>query len=224
MSASLAVLAGCTTSPSPTPPTAPVPGGGACTFSIAITQATFDAVGGTGSGTVTTDPACRWTVSAGGQPWIRIDAPRTFVGSATIPLAIEPNRSFTGRSGVVEIHDDRGAARAVQEVAQRAAGCLYSIEPTTVSRDWLGTSDGSDVGILPVRVHAEPSECRWTATATVPWLFFLHYNPSTGTGDATINVSIGWNSNPATRTGELVIAGLSGVNPDARLVVTQTGR
>jgi len=184
----------------------------------------FNASGGNAFATISTQPNCRWTASGGGSTWIDVDRLQTFAGSATIPLAIEPNRSFSERSGVIEIQGEGGRARATQNVTQRGAGCLYSIDPPALTRTWLGTSDGSDVGAFQAHVHAEPADCRWTVTPTVPWMYLTLFSRPDGTGDATIYVAILWNSAPSPRLGELVVAGLSGVNPDAHLTVTQAGR
>lgn len=224
-SVALSLAAGCTTShqtTSPTAPTSPGPDSAACTFS-AVQAPAFNASGGTGSATVTTQPNCRWTATPGTNSWIKIDGAPTFVGSATIPFAVEPNRSFTGRSGAIEIQADAGI-RATQAITQRGAGCLYSVDPQKIVRPWLGTSDGSDVGGLELRVHAEPAECRWTATPNVQWMYLTYGSRSENTGDAKIYVAVLWNSAPSERVGEVVIAGLTGVNPDARLVVKQFGR
>jgi len=228
LSVALGGVLGCTASHQTTP-TAPsdstsgTPPGEPCTFSIVETLAPFNASGGNGTTTVSTQPNCRWGVSAA-SPWISIDAARTFAGPATFPLVVDANRSFTGRSGTVEIRAVAGSARATQAVTQRGAGCLYSIDPPTLTRPWLGTSDGSDVGGFEAHVHAEPAGCRWTVTSTVPWMYPTFGSRPEGTGDATIYVAMLWNSAPSTRVGELVVAGLSGVNPDAHLVATQTGR
>ena len=213
---------GCSDPTHPTPPSTPTPST-SCDFSIALPQATFDASGGTGSLTVNTGPNCRWSTYSVNE-WIKFNPPGTVTGNAPIALAVEANRSFTGRIGVMEIRDTEGAVRAAQEVTQRGAGCLYSITPVTLAFGGYGTSDGSDVGSFQARVHAEPADCRWTVTPTVSWMWFPRFAPASGTGDATISVAVGWNSSSVTRVGDIIIAGLTGVNPDAHLVVTQTSR
>jgi hypothetical protein len=51
------------------------------------------------------------------------------------------------------------------------------------------------------------------------------YNTARGTGDSTIYVSVvDWNNGSTAKVGDVVVAGLSGVNHDAHLVVTQAGR
>ena len=57
----------------------------------------------------------------------------------------------------------------------------------------------------------------------MPWIR-IAYNTARGTGDHTSYASlVDWNKGP-TRVGEVVVAGLSGVNPDSHLIVTQTAR
>ena len=188
-----------------------------------MTETAFNASGGSGSAVITTGPACRWSLTVGDSPWIKTE-PVTFTGRAVVAVAVDPNRSFDARAGLLQIRDDKGAMSAGQMLTQRGAGCLYTIAPGRLRRDWLGTSDGSDVGAFEARIHTEPSDCRWTATSTVPWMSFPRFSQTSGTGDGHIFVSISWNSSPETRVGDIVIAGLSGVNPDGRLIVTQTGR
>lgn len=227
--AALAGVLGCTASQKSSP-TAPgdaaagaSPGSGACTVSFADAPGAFNASGGNASAIVNTPANCRWSATTGVNSWIKIGA-RTFTGPAMIPLTIEPNRSFTGRSGAIEIDAEGGGSSATQAITQRGAGCLYSVDPQKVTRPWLGTSDGSDVGALAAHVHAEPANCRWTVTSSVPWMYLTLGSRPEGTGDATIYIAVLWNSAPSPRLGEVVIAGLSGVNPDAHMTLKQSGR
>ena len=54
------------------------------------------------------------------------------------------------------------------------------------------------------------------------WHNPIHATP--GTGDASIYVTVAPNSGVSRRSGDVVIAGLSGVNPEARITVNQAGR
>lgn len=203
----------------PSTPTSPTTG---CAFSVTVADLPFNAAGGPGSIAVSTGPQCRWSAHAGGDTWLRIPL-TAVVGPGTQALSVEPNRSFSSRSGEIRIVDDNAAIPATQLVTQRGAGCLYSVEPTTLTANQLGTSDGSDVGMVQIRVHADPSDCTWTAAPDVSWMFLAPLSPRSGTGDGFVNLAIGMNSS-STRVGDLVVRGLSGLNPDAHLVVTQTGR
>lgn len=204
VSAALAAVLGCTTSHQSTAPTAPADATPAappvaCAFSIIESQSTFDASGGTGSAAVvysTELPVeCHRRRLLMDQDRSRIDIRR----ACNDPSRHRAKPSFSGRSGAIEIQAERGGAQATQGITQRGAGCLYSIDPPTLTRTWLGTSDGSDVGAFEARVHAEPADCRWTVTPTVPWMYSTWYSRPEGTGDATIDLSILWNSAPTTR-------------------------
>jgi hypothetical protein len=146
-----------------------------------------------------------------------------FLGSGTASFTLEPNPSFSGRSGTLVIMNDQGEPVATQPVTQRGAGCLYSVSPSSQTLEWFGTYDGAGDSPFHVDVHAEPADCRWTATPSVPWIRI--FQTTSGTGDGTIYVSlVQWNSQSTARVGDLVIAGLSGVNPDAHLQITQKGQ
>jgi Bacterial Ig-like domain (group 2)/Putative binding domain, N-terminal len=183
--------------------------------------AAFNAVGGTASITVATGPGCRWSVVTG-DPWIRIDGKGPMTGPMAVALSVDPNRGFNGRSGTIVVKGDTGDALATYAVSQRAASCLYSIDPAAATLSWEGTYDGAGDFPIRVRVHTEPAGCQWTATSSVPWIRIV-YDSARGSGDSIIYLSlIQWNSGPA-RTGDVTVAGLSGLNPDARVVVTQKG-
>jgi len=58
----------------------------------------------------------------------------------------------------------------------------------------------------------------------VPWIKSV-YESGSGTGDGTLYLStVVWNETSVAKIGEVVVAGLSGVNPDARVKVTQLPR
>jgi hypothetical protein len=226
-----AIVTSCARSHEPTPsgpgsvsPTSPAPPVAACSFLLQVSAVTFNASGGSASATVTTEPGCRWRPSVDSPSWIRVDNDGPLVGAAAVTLSIGPNRSSDGRSGVLTINGEKDEAPARQSVTQRGAGCLYSVDPSLVTLDWLGTSDGSDVGLMVAHVHAVPSDCRWTATPTDPWIKLdTRLNPATSTGDGKVLFSVFWNG-PTRRHGSIVISGLSGVNPDARMIITQEPR
>jgi hypothetical protein len=184
--------------------------------------AAFNAVGGAASITVATAPGCRWSIVTD-DAWISIAGKGPFTGPLALALSVDPNRGFNGRSGTVVVKGDTGDTLATYAVSQRAAGCLYSIDPAATALSWMGTYDGAGDFPIRVRVHTQPADCQWTATSSVPWIRIV-YDSARGTGDSIIYLSlIQWNSGPA-RTGDVIVAGLSGVNPDTRVVVTQNGR
>ena len=214
-----AACGGRSSSPAPTQPTTPnSPGSSTCVFA-AEPIAPLDAVGGSLSVSVKTEAGCRWTVATV-DAWITIERTGPFTGPESIALSVDPNRSFGGRSGRIVIQGDNGETLAASAVSQRAASCLYSVEPSTVILPWMGTYDGAGDSPITVRVHAEPPECRWTSTPSVPWIR-VGRDDTAGTGDRTISVSTVDSNFGRTRIGDVVVAGLSGINPDARMLVTQ---
>jgi hypothetical protein len=220
----LVALFGCGPShaPAPTTPGAIPPANASCTFALEIGATTFDAAGGSAPIAVTTGPGCRWMLDT--SSWIHPAPGARFVGSAALAVAVDPNRSFAGRSGSVIVTAD-GQVAVERPLVQRGAGCLYTVDPAALTFDAIGTYYPEEPPVaVPIHVHAEPADCRWTASLAVPWLELARYSPTAGTGDAVIDVVVAPNLQPASRSGEVVIAGLSGVNPDGRLVVTQTGR
>jgi hypothetical protein len=213
----------------PTSPTIPATPSGpipppieVCAYVPDAPTAVVDAVGGRASAVVRTASPCRWTAVTGSaaDSWIKIESQAAGLGPGVVAFTLQPNRSLNGRSGTIVIRNDSGEVLATHAVTQRAAGCLYSVTPATQTFDWMGTYDGAGDSPKAIEVHAQPAGCQWTATPSVPWIRVV-YNKDRGTGNSTIYVSlVQWNSG-SSRVGEVVVAGLSGVNPDARLAVTQ---
>lgn len=207
-----------------TTPTSPA--AAACAFSAGAI--TVDAVGGVTSAAVPTAGACRWTAAPASpaDAWIVIANPGVATGPGTLSMTIAPNRSFAGRTGTIVIRSESGQTLSSLPVTQRAAGCLYTVTPTEHIFTAYETYDGSGDSPFQVNVHAEPADCRWTASSTVRWLnmYATWSSPAQGTGDGRFYIVSQWNGDTVSRTGEIVVAGLSGVNPDARLLITQAGR
>jgi len=214
------------TASAPTTPTTPeAPTSASCSFTVEPAVTVFDAVGGKASVTISTGSGCRWTIDAGANTWIQPPAGGPFTGTVTIEITIGPNRSFSSRTGTFAVEDQHHATVAERALTQRAAGCLYSVDPAAQSFDAIGTYFPEEPPVaVDVRVHAEPSTCRWTIASMPSWIDLGGFSPSAGTGDGHIAVVIRPNTTSVRRVGEVVIAGLSGVNPDARLTVTEAGR
>jgi len=182
----------------------------------------LNAVGGSGTVAVTIPSPCRWTMATS-DSWIRISGDGPFTGPMSVGFVVSPNRSFGARSGSMLVKSVSGDTLATYAVPQRGAGCLYSTNPSAVTLGPMGTYDGAGDSPLYVRVHAEPADCQWTATSTVPWARVV-YGSDRGTGDQLIYVSLIQTNTGPTRIGDIVVAGLSGLNPDGRFSVTQTGQ
>jgi len=88
--------------------------GGACSFSINPTSASFAAAGGSASVTVTTQAGCNWT-AASNNSFITITSGASGTGSGTVNYSVAANTS-TARSGSLTI------AGLTHSVSQAAAG------------------------------------------------------------------------------------------------------
>ena len=219
--------AACAGSGAPASPTTTTPGTQACVFTPSANPPLFDAVGGTASIAVATAPGCRYRIEAASpaEAWIAPESPGPMEGPASVRIVAAPNRSFTARTATLTVRHENGDVLASYSVSQRGAGCLYSVSPETVTLDWMGTYDGSGDTPVAISVHAEPSTCMWMSAGSVPWLKAYYGESGTGTGDGKVYMlAVTSNNTGQPMTGDFVIAGLSGVNPDARVHVTVRSR
>ncbi len=194
----------------------------ACQYALTPTTQSIVAVGGSGSVSIATAAGCSWRITAeqGGDPWIAINEGQQGAGAAVIAYGILPNRTFAGRTASIVVTGDSGNARLVQTVTQAAATCLYTVSPSQVTHDWVGNVDGG--AAFTAQVSTSPSDCVWTARPEVDWLLT---NDGQRRGSATLSYWV--KANPAglpSRSGAIVISGLTGVNPSARLQITQSAR
>jgi uncharacterized repeat protein (TIGR02543 family) len=83
--------------PYTTPTTPP-----ACTYSLSPASQSFNASGGTGSVTVTTQSSCSWTVT-NNCSWVTITSGSSGTGSGTVNYSVSPNTSITSRSVTINI-------------------------------------------------------------------------------------------------------------------------
>jgi hypothetical protein len=190
----------------------------ACTYALSPASQSANAAGAAGSVSINTAAGCSWWIEAeqGAVAWISINSGQHGAGPATIPYTIGPNQSFSSRTAYVVVHGDSGNVRLVQTVTQAAAGCLYTVTPSQV------TFTGDGTGAFAT-VTTSPGDCSWTATATAPWATVVSPPPGQSrTGGGVLGYQIAPNTSVNTRTAEIVVTGLSGLNPPARIQVTQT--
>jgi hypothetical protein len=187
---------------------------------------TVNASGGTVSVHVGAAAECVWHAEVPSTvPWIAVESPTQRVGPGSVVVTLEPNRSFESRVGAVLIRDTIGHLWPVSGVKQRGAGCLYAISPTTLAIGRFGTWDGSGDTPLRLSVTAEPADCQWTTTASAPWIRVLSSSTAgIGSREISVNISPNLEDQAPPRSGTVTIAGLSGVNPDAVLTISQSGR
>jgi len=158
-----------------------------CSYGLSSTSTNLTVNGGTGSVAVTTGVACTWT-AVSNVGWITITGGNSGTGSGTVSYSVAAN-SGPSRTGTLTV-----AGQTV--TVNQASGCTYTLNDTNV------TASAGD-GAINITVTAGVG-CGWTAISNVGWLGIN--SGSSGTGNGTVNFSVGANAGPA-RTGTLTIAG-----------------
>lgn len=160
-----------------------------CTWSISPTSYSVENTGG--SQTVTVTSNCDWTASES-LDWVSLST-TSGSGNGSLTVTVDANPGILQRSGTVTIAGKTFDIE--QDGTPLQAMCLvYSLSPETYS---IGSSGGScNVGI------DVDSSCNWTAVANDAW---LSVSPGSGTGDATVSVTVEANSSLVDRVGTVTI-------------------
>ena len=167
-----------------------------CVVSLGATPM-MEAVGGSGTLTVTTQPECAWDVSTN-VSWISGLAPTTGQGTANVSFRVAANDGSSTRDGMIVVNGEQA------RVSQRAP-CRYEVTPSTQT---VSSTGGS--GSLTITTA---SECAWTATVEVGWIALT--SSATGSGTGTVSFLVARNEGAA-RTGSIAVA-------NQRPTVTQSG-
>jgi hypothetical protein len=171
-----------------------------CAVSINPSSATSPGSGGDGAPiAVTAGPTCSWTATTA-TSWITVSSGASGTGNGAVGYSVGAN-SGAARDGTISI-----ATRTF--TVSQAAGCTYSINPT--SQSFGDKAKNGD----PVSVTA-PAGCAWTSTSNDSWITVK--TGATGTGNGTMTFSVSGNGERTTRVGTLTIAGQT-------FTVTQAGR
>jgi hypothetical protein len=178
------------------------PAGTAC--SVAINPSSFSnvpAAGGNTSVTITTTAGCAWAV-AGNPSWITASS-TTGTGSGTTTITVQANTG-AARNSTFQIGGQSFS------VSQLAAGCSYTVSPTSIA---LSSATQSST----ISVSTQPS-CTSQATSNVSWMQ-ITANPPAGGGNVTFDIDKNTAHDP--RTGTITITGQSFTST---VTVTQDGR
>ena len=158
-----------------------------CAYTVLPSSVTFGTGSGVSNETVTTTSNCSWT-GASGAGWITITAGNSGMGNGTVSYAVAANTG-PARSGTLTI-----AGQSI--TINQPSNCSYGLSPTSTNL----TANGG-TGSVAVTTGGG---CTWTAVSNVGWLGII--SGSSGTGNGTVNFSVGSNPGPV-RTGTLTIAG-----------------
>jgi len=146
--------------------------GGACSFSINPTSASFAAAGGSASVTVTTQAGCNWT-AVSNNSFITVTSGASGTGSGTVSYSVAANTS-TARSGSLTI---AGLTHSVSQ-AGAGGGCTNAI-----------VNPGFETGTTPWTISGQVTR----STGTFPhsgtaYMILNGVNSTTGTLFQTVTV------------------------------------
>ena len=160
-------------------------------FAIAPTENTLgpDADGGTVL-VAASSPDCGWAATES-YPWIQITSGATGTGNGSVTYTVDANPNCISRTGLVAI------AGKMLTVIQAAGAGTYSITPTNRAHVF-GRSSAT------VTVNAGLG-CAWTAINNDGWIIIN--SGSNGFGGGLVSYSVLSNSDLASRTGSVTIAG-----------------
>jgi hypothetical protein len=170
--------------------------GDGCVYSLAPSEASAAAAGGTGSVSVNTAPGCPWSaVSA--VSWLTVTAAGSGSGPGVVQFSTTSN-SGPARSGALTI-----AGR--QLTVRQASGCTFSVAPTHGSYPAAG-------GASTIAVSTAAG-CQWISTSQADWITVTA--GATGSGPGVVSLIVA-SSVYVARTGTVSVAGLTFTASQAR--------
>ena len=133
-----------------------------------------------------------WTASSTAS-WLTV-SPASGTGTGSVTLTATARGDFAQpRTATVTV--------AGRTVTVTQAGVTPMV--TIALADWSVSAAG---GTTTAALTVSPSDATWTTSSTVPW---MAVNPPSGTGSATISLTVGATTSAFARTGTAVIAGQS---------------
>jgi Viral BACON domain/Putative binding domain, N-terminal len=162
-----------------------------CTYALSPTSQSVVAAGGSGSTSVTAAPGCPWTAVSNNTSWLTVTSGASGNGAGNVNVSATANTATQARTGTVAI------AGQTFTVIQNAAGCTFSISPSSQSVAAAGATGSATV--------TSTTGCTWTAASNAAWITVTAGANGSGNGSATFTVAPNTTSSP--RTGTLTIAG-----------------
>lgn len=160
-----------------------------CTFTLSLPDASFDAAGGTGSFSVTSNnPGCTWTATTTSS-WIRVISGTPGTGNGTVSYTVQANVS-PRRVGVITVN-------GIDFIITQANGCSYSL-PATPSQT---ISAAGGTGSFTVNTGAA---CPWTVASNASWITITSSANNTSSG--MVNFTVAANNGPL-RIGTITAGG-----------------
>jgi hypothetical protein len=167
---------------------APAP---ACSYTLSTTTQNVPAGGRAFQVNVTAGPGCDWRASSP-DSWLTV-APSSGAGTGAVTITAAANTTSRSRAGSVQIAD--GTVR-IEQAAAAAPTCSYSLSTTSQNVPAEGRS-------FEVNVTAAAG-CDWRASTADSWLTVA---PTGGAGTGAVTITVASNTQSASRSGSVQIAG-----------------
>jgi hypothetical protein len=180
-------------------------GGGACTFTINPTNASFTSTGGTGNITVTASSSTCARTATSNDAFITITSGASGTGSGTVSYTVATNSSTSSRTGTITVAGQ--TFTVTQAGTGGGGGCTFTLNPTSASFIFRG-------GTGSITVTASSSTCARTAVSNDAFITITSGASGTGSGIVTYRVASNLGSQ---RTGTITVGGQT-------FTVTQAGR
>ena len=158
----------------------PVDCGGACTYSISPTSASYAAAGGTGSVSVTTAVGCSWT-AVSNSTFITITSGSSGSGNGTVGYSVAANTGTTSRTGTMTI---AGLTFTVTQAGTGGGGTELIVNP--------GFETGTTPWVISGQVVRSTGIYPHSGTA---YMILGAVNNTTGTLYQTVTIPTGTSPN-----------------------------
>jgi hypothetical protein len=159
-----------------------------CGYSITPSAQNFSAAGNTSSVNVTATTGCAWT-AVSNDNWLTITSGSNGTGNGPVNYSVAANTG-PARTGTLTV-----AGQTV--TVTQANGCTYALNPT--AQTFPASIAAGAVNVTTV------AGCAWTALSNASFISITSNN--SGTGNGTVNYSVGANTSTSSRAGTLTIAG-----------------
>jgi hypothetical protein len=164
-----------------------------CSYSTSPTTQFFEASGGQGSLSITSQNGCGWTVSAN-DSWIIITSASSGAGNDAVTFEVRENFTQTARQGTITIG---GQTITVIQDGGLGEDCQYTITPSSAS---YGVNGGAGT----ININAE-NRCAWQAVSSASWITIT--SSPAGIGAGAVNYTVASNAGGSARKGTITIAG-----------------
>jgi hypothetical protein len=165
---------------------------GGCTYLISPKKDKAKAAGGASTVKVTPNYSdCDWS-AASDDSFITITNGMTGTGKGGVSYTLDANTNTEARIGTMDI------ASEIFTVSQAAAACEFSLGETNATFSSTGGSSS-------VTITANGTNCAWKATTSARFITINSGSP--GSGDGTVDYTVGTNTLARARLGTITIAG-----------------